>query len=321
MKKRIGASVIVLTLVVATLVLLAIHVLHVNPLNPTKQDKVMVGKLEREFSYHVPVEVVKNAKLIFVIHGSSGTPLVMQISTGHCFDLMADVKSDAIIVYPAGYHKFWNDCRKMATYDAKKENTDDVAFFGAMIKYFKEKYNIDTTEVFAVGYSNGGQMCYKLAKEKPQWFKGIAAIAANLPVEENNDCYETHLPVSVLVMNGTADPFNPYNGGEVIVGDGQKRGSVISTDQTIQYWLNNDSCSLTPFSTYNFPDIDTTDNSVATWYLYNSATTGKKVELIKVMNGGHLIPNPNFTYWPKAVGNVNKDINAPKIIWDFFHEL
>jgi len=316
MKKALLA----VAIVISALVLIAAYVFQFNPFNRPQHVELFVGNLQREFYYHAPKGVSEKPQLIFVLHGSTGTPEVAQLSTGHQFDKLADESKDAIIVYPAGYHKYWNDCRKVATYDAKKQNIDDVAFFGKMIAYFKERYHIDTARVFAVGHSNGGHMCYKLAKEKPEWFKGVAAISASLPVDENNDCYDAHQPVSVLVMNGTSDPINPFNGGEVVAGDGQKRGAVRSTDQTIQYWIENDSCNAAPTIT-NFPDLDASDNSTAAAYLYQNAMTGKQVELVKITNGGHVIPNPTFSLWPKSLGNVNKDINAPKIIWDFFKGL
>jgi len=314
MKKVLLGTLVLLV----SVTILAAYIFQFNPFNGLKSGVVNTGNLTRDFYFHVPNDVSQNPKLIFVLHGSSGTPTIAQLSTGHQFDYFSDSTKDAIIVYPAGYHKYWNDCRKVATYDSKKENIDDVDFFGKMIRYFQIHYHIDTTRVFAVGHSNGGHMCYKLAKEKPQWFRGIAAISASLPVVENDDCYEAHLPVSVLVMNGTTDPINPFNGGEVIVGDGQKRGAVRSTDETIQYWMNNDSCDSVHTS-INFPNVDASDNSIVLEDLYKSSSTGKQVVLVKIINGGHVIPNPGFSLWPKSLGNVNKDINAPKIIWDFFN--
>jgi polyhydroxybutyrate depolymerase len=207
--------------ILGSLLLLAIagisaaFILKWDPLHPLHSDTVMVDSLTREFSYHLPSHISAHPRLIFVLHGSTGSPAIMQMSTGHEFDRLADTHGDAIIVYPAGYHGYWNDCRKKGTYESKKLNLDDVAFFGKMIAYFKSKYQIDTAAVFAMGFSNGGHMCYKLAKEKPLWFRGIAAVSANLPMDENNDCYDLHLPISVLVMNGTGDPINPYGGGEV----------------------------------------------------------------------------------------------------------
>lgn len=298
--------------------LISISLAFAQPNSSLQKSTLQIDHTERAFYYHMPMGLKKNAKLIFVIHGSTATPAVMQTSTGYVFDKLADENKDAIIVYPAGYGKYWNDCRKAGTYETKKMNIDDVGFFGKMIGFFKQNYDIDTTEVFAVGHSNGGQMCYKLAKEKPLWFKGIAAISASLPVAENDDCYDLHLPISVLVINGTGDPINPYNGGEVIAGDGQKRGAVISTDATIRTWITTNHCDT--IATINqFADINITDHSTAISYLYKG--NNKKVELVKIINGGHVIPTGSFNQWPKQLGIVNKDIDAPKIIWDFFYAL
>jgi polyhydroxybutyrate depolymerase len=148
----------------------------------------------------------------------------------------------------------------------------------------------------------------------------VAAISASLPVAENDDCYDMHLPISVLVMNGTSDPINPYTGGEVIVGDGQKRGAVLATDQTLRYWIGLNGCDTTP-TVLKFPDIDATDQSTAMSYLYRNPVTHRQVELVKIINGGHIIPNPGFQLWPGSLGTVNKDIDAPRVIWDFFRQL
>ncbi len=86
---------------------------------------------------------------------------LMQIFTGHEFDLLADANQNTIIVYPQDYKNNWNDCRKEASYPAKRLNVDDVAFTRKIIPFFKKNYNINKTDIFAVGFSNGGQMVLK----------------------------------------------------------------------------------------------------------------------------------------------------------------
>jgi len=277
--------------------------------------------MEREFYYYVPPGVSAHPKLIFALHGSKMTAMEMIIATGHQFNKLADENKNVIIVYPQGYKRSWNTCKADSTREAKKLNLDDVGFIERVINFFSTHYNIDGNEVFAMGVSNGAQMCYKLAKEKPGLFKGFAAVNANLPVKTNNDCFETNQPVSILVMNGTADPIEPYNGGEIRLNDGVSHGSVVSTDQTMHYWEILAKCDMAPVKEVDFPDIDKDDNSNAVLYAYKSAVTNKEVVLIKIINGGHNIPNPTFFLWPKILGNVNKDINAPKIIFDYFMSL
>jgi len=146
-------------------------------------------------------------------------------------------------------------------------------------------------------------------------------VSATLPAEGNDDCTESGKPISILVMNGTSDPINPYNGGLVKAGDGKQRGDVVSTPRTLQYWLTRDKGDSTSVMEYSFPDVNQTDKSTAIRYTYHCDQTGKTVVLVKVINGGHIFMNDGFRYWPRVLGNVNKDISAPRVIMDFFRTL
>ncbi len=288
---------------------------------PMHSSSLRVKNLRRDFYFYVPKNVAANPRLVFVLHGSGMIAKGMQVLTGRGFDKIADENRDVIVVYPQGYGRYWNDCRKAATFDARKLNIDDIGFFEGMVKYFTEKYGVDEHKVFVTGYSDGGDMCFKLAKESPDLFRGFATVAASLPIETNDDCTETRKPVSILLLNGTSDPINPYKGGTVKAGDGKKRGDVMSTNNTVQYWLAVDQCDTTTKKEYTFPDINENDKSTAVKYTYDSPKTGKKVVLVKVINGGHIYVNPGFHIWPRVLGNVNKDIDTPEIIMEFFRSL
>ena len=69
------------------------------------------------------------------------------------------------------------------------------------------------------------------------------------------------------------------------------------------------------------PDFVKEDNSTVVIYTYEGKESRKMVELVKINNGGHIVPNPNFSHWSKSLGNVNKDINLPKIITNFFFSI
>ena len=292
-----------------------------NRSSSLRSGRVRVKQLARDFSYYAPARLSDSPKLVFVLHGSGMTAIGMRLASGHQFDRLADTYGDMVIVYPQGYGRYWNDCRVGGTYDAKKMNVDDVGFFAAMIRFFRENYHIDTTRVFVTGYSNGAQMCFKLAKESPGLFRGFASVGANLPVETNNDCKESGEPVSMLMINGTSDPVNPYDGGKVKAGDGKQRGDVISTSRTLQYWIHLAGGDSVVAKEYDYPDTDTKDKSTAVRYTYDCTQTGKTVVLLKVIHGGHIFMNDGFRYWPRVLGNVNRDIDAPTVIIDFFRGL
>ena len=75
---------------------------------------------------------------------------------------------------------------------------------------------VDRERVFATGVSRGGHMAFRLALEAPSRFRAVAAAGANVPVPENFKCTTAGQGTSsVIIMNGTKDPINPFEGGEV----------------------------------------------------------------------------------------------------------
>ncbi len=318
MVKKISFIVLMLLVLLSGLV---VHYFHLNPFNPLHRGRLTVGELTREFVYYVPKSLAEHPGLLFVLHGSEMSSGEMRRVTGKQFDRFADKYGDVVVVYPQGFHGYWNDCRKTIFCDAQKLNVDDVRFFEMMSGYFFDKYAVDTTRQFAVGYSNGGQMCYRLAREKPQMFKGVAILCANLPESADDRCTDAGKPVSILIMNGTSDPVSPFDGGEVTLRGAPPRGKVLSAMQTLDFWLARDSCDSSAGTRYDFPDLKKRDSSTVVRYSYNSPHGDKCVTLVKIINGGHTIPNPGFSLWSKALGNVNKDINAPEVIVEFFRKL
>ena len=284
-------------------------------------DSVKIGNIFRSYKAFIPNDVVTQPKLVFVLHGSTMTTDRMIKVTGNEFNSDHNPSKSRIVVYPQGFENYWNDCRKSATYSTNILNIKEVDFFKTLIAGFEKNYNVDKNEIYVVGWSNGGHMVYKLAKENPSLFKGFAVVNANLPVESNNDCFSKKEPVSILIANGTADSINPYDGGKIVFGDGKNRGSVISTMETIDYWKNVADCKAFIETKREVPDLDKSDSSTVTIYDYLCEKNKKKIELIEITNGGHHIPNPNFNEWAEYLGNLNRDINLPLLILEFFDSL
>src|SRR5260370_2217951 len=94
---------------------------------------------------------------------------------------------------------------------------------------------VDMKRFFAGGWSNGAHLAYRLALEYPEDFAGVAVISASVPVKENLDCGQVDKPIPVMIVNGTADPINPFRGGMVNLG-GAKLGNVLSSEDTATYW-------------------------------------------------------------------------------------
>ncbi len=154
--------------------------------------------------------------------------------TAYEFETLAD-RGNFIVVYPDGFERYWNDCRKRGAFSAKTRNVDDVGFIHTLIDRFREDFGVDSAHVFVMGFSNGGQMAFRLALELPLEIAGIAAVAANLPAPDNCACREAERPVPVLIVNGTADPINPYAGGSGWFGLARS-GGLRSTMETADYF-------------------------------------------------------------------------------------
>ncbi len=269
----------------------------------------------RTFHTYVPEFLSGNPDLIFVLHGSMSSGLEIRRQMAYEFDRIAD-EGDAVIVYPDGYEKHWNDCRAAADYAANKRKIDDIVFMQKMEKQLAASMQTQFRHRFAVGLSNGGHLAYKLAMEVPEWITAVAAISANLPAPDNSDCDPKGQPAAVLIMNGTKDPINPYNGGDVsLFGLLASRGNVLPTWETADYWLRLANLDSEPV-TKKLENINDRDGSEAYYSIWE--TPGSlPVVLYTIEGGGHTIPHPRSRL-PRLLGKTNRDINGPKEIWKFF---
>jgi polyhydroxybutyrate depolymerase len=255
-------------------------------------DSLLIDGHYRSFHYQQPNGIKNGASLLFALHGSGGNGKGVVNGTKKLAQKAS--QENVLLVYPDGCKNYWNECRKAATSAANVENINEEAFFAALIDYFKNKHAINEKQVFAVGTSGGGHMCYKLALTMPDRIRAITAIIANLPTPDNLDCTEGKIAVPVLIINGTSDEVNPYEGGVVQVDTGVYLGKVRSTDQTLQYWATLAGYQQKPKKEL-LPDTDPQDGKTIERYTYQQK--GKpEVVLLKVISGKHDYPNDIDVY-------------------------
>mmetsp|Transcript_23837 Transcript_23837/g.75034 ORF Transcript_23837/g.75034 Transcript_23837/m.75034 type:complete len:653 (-) Transcript_23837:192-2150(-) len=77
----------------------------------------------------------------------------------------------------------WNVGSCCAGNEDSASATDDVGFTEEVLTYVKNEVTVDASKVFAMGFSNGAWMVYRLACEVPELFTGFAT-AANGPDED-----------------------------------------------------------------------------------------------------------------------------------------
>jgi len=270
---------------------------------------------ERVYHVHYPNHQRPDTPkaLVFVLHGGGGAD-AQQMAHRTGMNRIAD-REDFITVYPAGVDGQWNDGRGK-TFRRAQGNTDvdDVGFIATVIATLVRKRHADPNRIYAMGLSNGGMMTYRLGIELGDQLAAIAAVIANLP--ENISGQRPVRPLPVLIMNGTDDPMMPWNGGPVRVLGGEY-GTVLSTERTVQYWVNVAGLPRTP-TTQTLENKSPADGCTVEVDKYQKAGSRVEVILYRIKGGGHNLPGGNTPNRPRLLGKRCMDINAVEVIWAFF---
>ena len=277
------------------------------------EKEIMVGDLTRKYIDYIPTSLPDNSPVVLVFHGSGSSASDFRKTMGPTLERMADEKK-FILVYLSGFEGHFNDCRKKASYSAKLKNIDDIAFTKSILNKLKAERNIKNSKIFALGYSNGGQMSYRLAIETPELVTGIIAISANIPASENMDCFvnESSKP-SIVIIQGTNDPINPTMGGDVTIGGKNTRGKVLSTQDSAKWFV----------SRYGIEDpselanISQKRNLSARKEVWKSKSS--KILLILLEGAGHTIPQEYFPF-SMALGPTYQDNSILEYTWDFLNK-
>jgi polyhydroxybutyrate depolymerase len=296
---------------------------HSDPPLPALTGRIEHGALEhggrtRTWIAYVPAKTAAHPPLVIALHSSMGTGEQARAAYGYDFDLLAD-RHGFIAVYPQGYEGHWNNCAVMGPYSAKRENVDDVGFLHALVDRLVKDHDADRARVYVTGVSNGGSMTLCLALRTPDFARAYAAVVASVPAPRNMAGTPKRQPVSVLIMNGTEDPINPWRGGDVVLWPVLgNRGPVLSAQASIDYFRELGGLEGAPQVT-RFPDRDPGDGSTVTRSSW-SAPGGPRVVLCTVKGGGHAVPHPAM-HGRRLLGNSNRDIHAANVIWEFFQSV
>ena len=243
--------------------------------------------------------------LVLVLHGASSTGP----ATAKAFpiDSLAD-RDRAIVVYPNGVKKKWNDGQP-------GPNTDDVGFLLTLIDEMVRTRRADPARVYLIGFSNGGGMASRLLCERADRFTAVAMAIGSLAQTLYEHCRPSR-PVSVMMINGTADPIVPYAGGAVKLFGVQVDAHMTPVETAIKLWARNIGAAPEAFAITRLPATTPDDGMPVTrWHV--KGLKGQQVILYRVENAGHTWPD-GPQYLPKwMIGPVKRGLDSRKIMWDF----
>jgi len=246
--------------------------------------------------------------LVLAFHGGGGKATMMHrvskltaTSDAHSF----------VVVYPDGLEKHWSDQRAMTGFD----RTGDLSFISTLLDELERDYKIDSKRIYSTGISNGGFFSQDLAIAFPERIAAVASVAASVSVPVFNKVKPPN-PVPILFMLGETDPIVPYNGGDIKLGS-DRRGSVVSTAESIAFWMKANRCTVRS-EPIVLPKSEPNDDTVVTMQIFSGATQRNQVVLYSIANGGHTWPSGWQYLGESFIGKTSRHINASEEIWSFF---
>ncbi len=293
MRRSLSASALVLGLLV---LLGAVHAPGVT------HHELVASGVTRTYEVEVPANVVVKPALLVMLHGHGGTGDQMR----RYKDIGQVTGDDAVIVFPDGIDRGWSDGR------VARDSQDDIGFVRALIASVQAEYGTDPRRVYVAGMSNGAMMSLRIACQMPE-VAAVAAVSGGLPVQWKDACKPAH-PISVLGIDGTADPIVPYDGGGVFYGH---NGDVLGAVDTIATFRAIDRCgdvggpSSTPVAS---------DGTSAAFQVWRGCADGTSVALVTVEGGGHGWPGGRQYFPKRLVGTVSQSFDANTYVWNFLKE-
>jgi len=279
----------------------------------------------RSYRIHVPKKYDRRTAvpLVFVFHGGGGTA---EVASKMGFTPIANAEG-FIVVYPEGLNKHWNDGRDSTKFTQQDARVDDVAFILALLKKLQKEFRIDPDRIYATGASNGGFFSHRLAIDASDKFAAVAVMIATLgePIDKK---FHPSRPISILFMNGTADPFVPYHGGPItpnflprLVNSKRHdfgRGTCITTDAAVRLWLVRNGLTGKKPQVSKLPDKAPRDGCRVERHVWTGGKSGTEVVLYRIEGGGHTIPG-GVQYLPRRIiGRTCGDFDGLQEIWRFF---
>ncbi|NBP65411.1 MAG: T9SS C-terminal target domain-containing protein [Bacteroidetes bacterium] len=265
-------------------------------------DSIYVDGRWRTFLTHLPTGYNNSNQYPLVLAFHGGSPLGYQsIQYQSGLSEKADTSS-FIVVYPEGTkvagNRTWNagGCCAPAT----ALNIDDIGFVNSLLNTLFSTKPIDTTRVYATGFSNGALLCYRLANQLTNRFAAIAPVAGDLMYYPWNPSRS----IPIISFHSYQDQNVKYFGG-VTVGS---TGTYFPPQDSIFKIISaNYSCDIVKDTLFH-------NTNQYDHFKYSNCSCNAIIEQYVSYDGEHS--------WPGGLssGNVkvSDQFSATYLMWQFF---
>jgi polyhydroxybutyrate depolymerase len=266
-----------------------------------------VNGYQRTVIVHLPRDSADATPLALVLnlHGSGSTALEQEGFT----KMNATANAENFIVaypqalIPDGTGFDWNvpGVPLSGGRSVPAKSANDVKFLTALVGILEQKYCVNTSEIYATGFSGGAREVSQLACDDSSV---IAAAAPVSGLRRPASCPTTRA-VPIITFHGSADPIDPF------AGHGQKYWTY-SVSTAAKDWADQDQCSMKSLTTTPVSGVDLTT--------YSKCANGAQVELYEVMGEGHEWPGgPSLSsFLTTLLGPQSNLVSANTLMWSFF---
>ena len=265
--------------------------------------EVVTSGKKRRYLLHVPKTYQANrpTPLVICLHGFAEWPAHLQWLS-HWNQLAEEF--GFLVVYPAGssFPLRWF-CN--GPLNPTEQAQQDVQFMADLVAQLKEHYHVDESRVYANGLSNGGGMSFLLACRLSERIAAIGSVGGAYlqPWAE----YQPKRPVPAILFHGTADPIVPFHGGP----SGMFAIPFPDIPQWVQSLAERNGCQPIP--------TPLPASGSVSGLRYTGGPSSAEVVFYTVRGGGHSWPGgkemPTF-----IVGPTSPDVDATRLMWDFFQQ-
>lgn len=277
------------------------------------EHRLTVDGRERTYIVQSPKQPRGKLPMVFLFHGGGGRG--ENLAAFGFREMVA--RKNFLAIYPTGWKNNWNDGRNASRIAAQQEGVDDVKFVRAIVDDLAVRHQIDRTRLFATGASNGGIFSHYLAVHAADLFAAVAPVIGGL-AEPVAPLFKPSHPISLLVIQGDADPLVPIGGGPIARSN--RGGRIIPTEEMLKLYLAHNGHTGKPTEKL-MPDTDPDDGCRTLVRRYPAGNGGVKVEYWLVKGGGHTLPGNRrlqTTAKELLVGKTSRDHDGLEVIWNFF---
>lgn len=173
---------------------------------------LLVGGTQRKYVVTIPESYDPNHpyRLVFTWHdrGETAESIASGFGGSGYYGLLRLLGESTILVSGQGLGS--DDAPD--EYGWSNDGGRDIAFVRELLDEIKESYCIDQSRIYSTGMGEGGTLSIAIGCELSDAFRGIAAIAGELPAELAASC--TPGPLAALLAYGTSDDVVTSEGAE-----------------------------------------------------------------------------------------------------------